>query len=78
MTMFNFRDSQMIMNYYEELLDLLEICLKYNLHNDFKTNTPHGNIVSDIFGCILLVSVFFMTVHCFNKYFDSIVISGLH
>jgi protein melted len=51
------RDTKIITNYYEELLDLLEICLKYNLNKieDNKTNTPHANIVSDIFSCILLV-----------------------
>ncbi len=45
----------MLMHYYEELLEILEICLKHNLKNDYQSNTPHGNIVSDIFSCILLV-----------------------
>lgn len=46
------------------MLDLLEICLKYNLYknDDSKANTPHANIVSDIFSCILLVC--FMHVKC--------------
>ncbi len=59
---FFFRDTKIITNYHEELLDLLEICLKYSLHknDDNKTNTPHANIVSDIFSCILLVIKLFI------------------
>jgi hypothetical protein len=75
------RESRIIFNYYNDLLDLLKICLKYNLnnsnrfsknlpldlslsmsdtnnntnHSSSQTNTPHANIISDIFSSILLV-----------------------
>lgn len=67
------RETSTISEYYNELLDLIEICVKYNLsyetpssysssscilfeqeHTKKITNTPHANIVSDIFSCILM------------------------
>ena len=86
------RETKMIVNYYDDLLDLIDICLKYNLNcnkvpgslsfrnslistkdyyyyydydpimntsmtlipgSSASNNTPHANILSDIFSCLL-------------------------
>lgn len=40
------RETKMIVNYYDDLLELLEICLKYNLNNRY-SYTNRSSVVGD-------------------------------